>query len=145
MAVVVREIACPPERIFRVLQNGWLFTTWVVGASRMRNVDDAWPAVGSELHHSFGSWPFVIDDVTTTLEWHPPRRAIFQAKGWPVGEARVQLDVKPRGDGCVARLEEHAAKGPGAFVPGALLDIGLVPRNRESLRRLAHLAEGGAE
>jgi len=135
---------CAPEDVFAVLGDGWLFPAWVVGASRMRDVADTWPREGSRLHHSFGVWPFVIDDTTSVLEFDPPRRMVLQARGWPIGEARVTLDVKPRGEGCVVRLQEFAAEGPGSFIPQPLLDPALMVRNAETLRRLAHLAEGGA-
>jgi hypothetical protein len=108
----------------------------------MRDVDDAWPAVGSKLQHSFGVWPALINDETTVLEWDPPRRMVIQPKGWPIGEARVTLDVKPRGHGCVVRITEGAVKGPGALVPDFLLDPPLYLRNVETLRRLAYIAEG---
>ena len=78
MSVNVREMNCSPEAVFAVLADGWIFPTWVVGASRMRDVDDAWPAVGSKLQHSFGVWPLVIDDETTVLEYDPPRRMVIQ-------------------------------------------------------------------
>jgi hypothetical protein len=142
MSITVRAMSCPPEAVFEVLADGWLFTTWVVGASRMRDVDDAWPAVGARLHHSFGSWPLVLDDQTELLEWDPPVRAAFRPAGWPIGESFVGIDVKPRGAGCVVRMEEHAVAGPGALVPRPLLDLALHPRNLESLRRLAWAAEG---
>lgn len=144
MARSVRVMNCAPEDVFAVLNDGWLFPAWVVGASRMRDVADTWPRKGSRLHHSFGVWPFVIDDTTSVLEFDPPRRMVLQARGWPIGEARVTLDVKPRGDGCVVRLQEFAAEGPGSFIPQPLLDPALMVRNAETLRRLAHLAEGGA-
>ena len=111
----------------------------------MRSVDDGFPAVGTQLHHSFGVWPALIDDETTVLEWDPPRRMVIQPKGWPIGEARVALDVKPRGTGCVVRITESAVKGPGAFVPDFLLDPPLYVRNIETLRRLAYIAEGKAD
>jgi hypothetical protein len=142
MSVNVREFACSPEAVFAVLADGWVFPTWVVGASRMRDVDDAWPAVGSKLQHSFGVWPVLINDETRVLEWDPPRRMVIQPHGWPLGEARVTLDVKPRGDGCVVRITESAVKGPGALIPPFLLDPPLYLRNVETLRRLAYIAEG---
>jgi hypothetical protein len=142
MSSNTRRFPCRPEDVFAVLADGWLFPVWVVGASRLRDVDAGWPAVGSQLHHSFGVWPMVIDDATTVLEWDPPRRAVFQPKGWPLGEARVAIDVKARGDGCVVRIREHAVKGPGAMVPGPLLDIPLYIRNIETLRRLSYVAAG---
>ena len=72
MSSNVRVLNCRPEDVFAVLADGWVFPTWVVGASRMRDVDEAWPAEGSHLHHSFGVWPAVIDDKTTVREWDPP-------------------------------------------------------------------------
>jgi hypothetical protein len=131
MSTNVREMACSAEDVFAVLADGWLFPTWVVGASRMRDVEKAWPAV--------------IDDETTMHEWDPPRHALVVAKGWPIGEASVQIDVKPRGDGCVVRIIEKAVAGPGKYVPPALLDIALYIRNVETLRRLAYIAEGKAD
>lgn len=142
MSVNIREINCSPEEVFAVLADGWVFPTWVVGASRMRNVDDDWPAVGSKLQHSFGVWPAVINDETTVLEWDPPRRMVMQPAGWPIGEARVAIDVKPRGPGCVVRLTELAVRGPGSLIPQPLLDVPLHVRNVETLRRLAFIAEG---
>jgi uncharacterized protein YndB with AHSA1/START domain len=135
---------CAPEDVFAVLNDGWLFPAWVVGASRMRDVSPAWPQKGSRLHHSFGVWPFVVDDSTSVLEFDPPHRIVLQARGWPIGEAHITIDVKPRGDDCVVRIQEVAAEGPGSFIPQPLLDLPLHVRNAETLRRLAHLAEGGA-
>ncbi|WP_233255649.1 SRPBCC family protein [Naasia lichenicola] len=143
MAVVIRTIAAEPEAVFRVLANGWLYPAWVVGAARMRGVDDAWPEEQSALHHSFGSWPFLLNDKTVSLEWDPPRRARMRARGWPIGEAEVIVEVKRRPDGCVVRLTEDAVEGPGRLVPGVIRTIGITIRNRETLRRLAFLAEGG--
>ena len=141
----VRIFRCEPADVFAVLADGWLFPSWVVGASRMRDVAEDWPQVGSRLHHSFGVWPILIDDATVSLEWDPPRHAVMRAKGWPVGEARVTLDVKPHGQGrCLVRIQEEAVAGPGRFIPAPLLDMGLYWRNREALHRLAYLAEGRA-
>jgi len=139
----VRVLKCAPADVFAVLENGWLYPTWVVGASRMRDVDEGWPSPNSCLHHSFGVWPVLIDDKTESLEWDPPHRAVMKARGWPIGEARVTLDVKARGaDGCVVRIQEEAISGPATLVPAPLMDVMLHWRNTETLHRLAYLAEG---
>lgn len=140
----VRMLRCTPEDVFRVLADGWLYPSWVVGASRMREVEEAWPAAGSALHHSFGVWPVLIDDKTVVEAFEPPRRMVMRARGWPIGEARVTIDVKPRGEGCVVRIQEEAVAGPGRFVPEPIMDILLHWRNDETLHRLAYLAEGTA-
>jgi hypothetical protein len=104
-------------------------------------VDESWPAPQSKLYHSVGVWPLVIDDTTSVVEWDPPRRVRFLARGWPVGEAEVTFDVKRRGSGCLVRMREDAVRGPGRFVPKPVRDIGLLIRNKEALQRLAWLAE----
>uniref|UniRef100_UPI003F509136 SRPBCC family protein n=1 Tax=Microbacterium chionoecetis TaxID=3153754 RepID=UPI003F509136 len=140
----VRVLHCTPEDVFEVLSDGWLYPSWVVGASRMREVDETWPMAGAELHHSFGVWPALIDDKTVVEEFIPSRMMVMRARGWPIGEARVTIDVKTRGDGCVVRIQEEAIAGPGRFIPQQLLDIPLHWRNDETLHRLAYLAEGRA-
>lgn len=142
MARNVRVMNCPPEAVFEVLADAWLYPSWVVGASRMRDVDEAWPAEDARLYHSVGSWPLVIDDETQSLEWEPPHRMRLRAKGWPLGEAHVVIEVKPRGDGCVVRIQEEAVEGPGSWVPRFLTEPVLRIRNAETLQRLAYLAEG---
>ena len=145
MSTNVRVMDCTPEDVFAVLEDGWLFPTWVVGASRMRDVDALWPNAGAKLQHSVGVWPMLIDDESTMLEWDPPRMMAMQAKGWPIGEARVTIEVKPRGDGCVVRITERAVKGPGTLIPTPIADAMLHVRNVETLRRLAFIAEGKSD
>jgi len=135
---------CAPDDVFRVLANGWLYPVWVVGASRMRDVDAAWPAPGARIHHSFGIWPAVLDDKTESLEWDPPRRAVMRAHGWPLGSARVQIEAEPTVTGCLIRITEDADGGPGRLVPKPARDAFTRVRNAETLNRLRHLAEGGA-
>ncbi|MFE1665645.1 SRPBCC family protein [Microbacterium sp. P02] len=141
----VRVVECSPEDVFRVLDDGWLFPSWVVGASRMRHVEKAWPNVGSRLHHSFGVWPALIDDATVIEEYDPPRLIVMRAKGWPIGEALITINVKPRGLGSAVRLQEEPLAGPARYVPQTLMDALLHWRNRETLHRLAYLAEGLSE
>ena len=61
-----------------------------------------------------------------------------------MGEARVRLEVEPHRDGCRVRIHETAVKGPGTLIPKPLLHTFLWVRNIETLRRLAHMAEAGA-
>lgn len=144
MAVNTTHIAAPPEAVFTVLANGWLFPVWVVGASRMRDVDEHWPSVGAKIYHSVGVWPALINDSTSVLEWDPTRRAVLQARLWPVGEATVALDVEPDENGCRVTMTETPSSGPFAMLPGPAADLPIKVRNVETLRRLAYLAEGHA-
>ncbi|MFZ7087264.1 SRPBCC family protein [Curtobacterium sp. RRHDQ10] len=139
-----RIVRASPDAVFAVLADGWLFPSWVVGASRIRRVEGRWPAVDARIHHSFGVWPLVLDDVTTVVAFDAPRHAEFRAGGWPLGEARVVIDVQPHRRGCVVRMVEHPVSGPGKYVPAGVMSALVQFRNWEALRRLAWLAEGGA-
>ena len=139
----VRHLRCPPAAVFAVLSDGWLYPGWVVGAARMREVADSWPRPGSRLHHSFGAWPALVNDTTTVEEYEPDRRLVLTARGWPMGAARVELTGEPRGTGSTVLIRETPVSGPAAWLRD-LLEPLLFLRNRETLRRLALLAEHGA-
>ena len=142
MSTTSRPISATPEQVWSVLADGWLYPLFVVGASRMRDVDDTWPAVGSCLHHSVGTWPLLIDDTTEVLEVEEDRRIVLKARGWPAGEARVEISLRPTADATVVTIVENATAGPGALVPKPVQDVQLHLRNTETLRRLAFVAEG---
>jgi hypothetical protein len=144
MSINNRPARCTPDAVFAVLSDGWLYATWVVGASRIRAVDEQWPAVGSELHHSVGTWPLLLDDSTKVIDVDPPAMLRLKARAWPSGEAHVELRVEPTPAGCMITIEEHPSTGPAQIVPGPIMDALLHVRNEESLRRLVFLAEGRA-
>lgn len=140
---VTRRIAAPPADVWAVLSDGWLYATWVVGASRIRAVDGGWPAEETRIHHSFGVWPALIDDTTRSVRVEPGRELVLNARGWPAGEAVVRIRLEPDGpDATVVSLEEDASAGPGRLIPGPVRQLAIVPRNTETLRRLGFLAEG---
>ena len=142
MSTTSRPISATPGQVWSVLADGWLYPLFVVGASRIRDVDESWPAVGSRLHHSVGSWPLLIDDNTEVLEVEEDRRIVLKARGWPMGEARVEISLLPSGDGTVVTIVENVTAGPGVLVPKPVQDVQLHLRNTETLLRLAFVAEG---
>jgi uncharacterized protein YndB with AHSA1/START domain len=144
MSTTSRTIAATPEQVWSVLADGWLYPLFVVGAARMREVDDTWPAVGSRLHHSVGTWPVLIDDTTEVLEVEEGGRILLLARAWPAGQAHVDITVRPDGASSVVTIEEQATAGPGALIPKPVQDVQLHARNIETLRRLAFVVEGRA-
>jgi hypothetical protein len=144
MSIRTKEVAAGPEKCWSVLSDGWLYPLWVVGATRMRDVDVDWPAVGSKLHHSVGTWPFVLDDNTEVLEAEPHHRLTLRARAWPAGEAHVDLRLEGLDGDTRTRIsiEEMAAAGPGTLVPAPVQDFLIGWRNGEALERLALLIEG---
>lgn len=141
--VIQRDVAAPASAVWAVLCDGWTYATWVVGASRVRDVDEQWPARGTRIHHAFGPWPAVIQDYTRVEASTPEQELVLKARGWPVGEARVILRLTPTGDAtCRVDIVEDAIAGPGRAIPAAVRQAVIGPRNRETLYRLALLAEG---
>ncbi len=141
MSTNTRAIDATPDQVWNVLADGWLYPLWVVGATRMRDVDESWPDVGSRLHHSVGSWPLMLDDTTEVLESRPGSLLKLKARAWPAGHAEVVIRIRPNGVQSEVTIEENATAGPAALVPQFLQDPPLAWRNAEALQRLAFLCE----
>lgn len=142
MSVNTRIVAATPDSVWKVLADGWLYPLWVVGATRMRDVDENWPEKGSRIHHSVGVWPLLINDHTEVLDVVPGRSISLKARAWPVGEAKVDIRLSDVGAQTEVVIEEDAIAGPGVLVPEPLKGLTLKWRNVETLRRLAFIAEG---
>lgn len=145
MSTTTRTLAATPEQVWSVLSDGWLYPLFVVGAARMRQVDETWPAVGAQLHHSVGAWPLMIDDTTEVLEVEEERRILLLARGWPAGQAHVEIRLEPTpgsSGSTIVTMVEQATAGPGALVPKPVQDVQLHARNLEALQRLAYVVEG---
>ncbi len=141
---VTRDIAAPRARVWEVLADGWTYSQWVVGNSRMRAVDTDWPAPGTRILHSIGVWPAVIDDETVVLRCTPEEELVLLARLGPAGAARITLRLNDIDGGCRVEMAEVAVEGPMRFVPNRLQLAGIWPRNRECTWRLANLAENRA-
>lgn len=144
MSVTDRRIHAPVDVVWSVLADGWTYPLWVVGASRMRDVDEHWPGVGARLHHSVGAWPLLLNDTTSVLETTPGSMIRLRARAWPTGAAEVRITLTAVGAETDVRMEETSVAGPARLIPTVLEDPLLHRRNIEALRRLAHLAERGA-
>ncbi|MEV5766260.1 SRPBCC family protein [Micromonospora sp. NPDC052213] len=135
-------IEARPEQVWAVLADGWTYSDWVVGTAHVRDVDDAWPRVGSQLHHKAGPWPLSLQDSSTVLACEPPRRLVIRAGLWPAGEAKVVFTLEPVGDGATrVRIGEDFAAGPLRWVRNKINDLVLHQRNRETLTRLTDIAK----
>lgn len=144
MSRTSRVFHCTPDDIFDVLTDGWSFSTWVVGAARIRDVDASWPEPGSEIHHSVGLWPLLIDDATAVEALNRPHDLTLKVRAWPGGAGRVRITCEAQSADTLVTMEEEAISGPARLVPQPIQDLLLKPRNDEALRRLAYLAESRA-
>ena len=142
MVTNTRTVNTTPDQVWNVLADGWLYPLWVVGATRIRDVEQDWPAVGSKIHHSVGVWPAVLDDDTEVLACEPGRSMRLRARGWPLGEAEVEIRLSAQGPGTLVEISEDVVAGPGKLLPEPLRGVTIKVRNIETLNRLALLAEG---
>ncbi|MCU1374372.1 MAG: hypothetical protein JWO68_1658 [Actinomycetia bacterium] len=141
MAVTTEHLDLHPEAVFAVLADPWRFADWVVGAKRIRAVDEAWPAAGSRFHHRFGVGPLTIDDSTVLEEIDPPQRIVLRARARPTGVARVTVELVATAEGGTdVTMTEVPISGLAARLHNPALDLLVALRNRCSLRRLASLA-----
>lgn len=142
VAPVERETRASCDQVWAVIADGWTYASWVVGTARIRAVEAGFPAAGSAIHHSFGAWPAMLHDRTVVCESEPNRRLVLEARGWPLGQAHVEIVLSPNASGCTISMAEDAEAGPGKWLTAEPVRQALIrARNKEGLRRLALLAE----
>lgn len=143
MITVSRLVRTTPDQVFAVIEDGWYFAAWVVGASHVRAVDENWPSIGSRIHHSVGPWPLNINDVTTVRAVERNSMIELDARAWPVGSARVRITLNAvSATETEVSLAEEIEGGPGRLLPHSVQAGLLRRRNDESVRRLANIAAG---
>lgn len=142
MTEVRATVHASAEGVFAELSDGWAYVGWVVGASHIRDVDATWPEVGSKIHHKVGMWPLAVSDYTESLECEPGHRLRLRARGWPLGEAIVEIVLEQRAASLTeVTIREAPSAGPGYWLDNPLLRLMLRLRNHETLRRLADRVE----
>lgn len=135
------QVTVSAERVFAILSDAWLVPVWLVGAAHIREVDDHWPAVGSQLHHSVGAWPVLVSDTTRVVHVEAPHQLVMHARMWPLGEAQVEMRMDSHDDGAEIVMAEAPVRGPALWLDTRLQRFYLRRRNIESLARLATLVE----
>ena len=138
---VERLISATRQQVWSVIADGWTYSQWVVGNTRMRAVDPSWPAPGATIHHTIGIWPVVLNDETEVESSTPREELVLLAKARPFGGARITLRLRDTEKGCCVEMAEVPVGGPLNWVPRRLALAVAHPRNRECLARLAALAE----
>jgi len=142
MARASTRVQAPPDAVWTVLEDAWTYANWVVGTVKIRDVDPGWPTPGSKLHHAVGAWPVTLEDETEIVACEPGRLLRMQARGWPAGEAAVELVLHPDGEVTVVEMLEKPTHGLGAWLDNRLVDAIGTKRLEETLDRLRRLVEG---
>lgn len=141
MATNRRVMSASRDNVWRVLADGRAYSSWVVGTSSIRDVDAAWPSVGTRLHYRIGRGPISHDGHTEVRAVDDRRHLELEAHAWPVGTARIDIRLEDAADGgCEVTMVEHPARGTAAVLHNPVGDGILKLRNIEALRRLEKLA-----
>lgn len=134
-----------PGDVFAQLCDAPEYPRWLIGAQRVVHVDDDWPAVGSRFHHRIGVGPFRVAGSTTIRVLEPDRRLVLGAGMGPFGEALVDFELTPEGEGstqlAVAEAPERGLARWVARVAGPLIALAVWGRNGVSLAELRNLVE----
>lgn len=141
MARNTRRMPVRPEHVWSTLSDGRTYSSWVVGTSAIRDVDDAWPAAGSRLHYSVGRWLLRHDGHTEVTSMEDGRCLELEAHAWPLGSVRIEFTLHEDGSGTLVEMVEHPARGAAARLHNRVGDALLRLRNVETLRRLQRVAQ----
>jgi uncharacterized protein YndB with AHSA1/START domain len=143
VAVTETYVDASPEAVYAVLADPDSYAHWVVGATRTRAADPAWPRPGTRFHHTQGLFGIGLPDHTEVVASNPPRQLVMKARIRPFAVNKVELRLRPRGRGTRVTMLEYPIGGVAAIVDNPLMDKLLHLRNLESLRRLRRMAEDG--
>ena len=141
VACTERTMDATPQQIWAVLADAKTYEHWVVGAKDIRAADGTWPEPGSRLEHTSGFGPFQLKDNTKGMESEPSRRIVLEARGRPLGIARIELRLEPEGAGTKVTMVEDVVRPATARTMNQALNPLIHSRNVEALRRLEELSK----
>lgn len=134
MTTVEATIAAPRADVWAALVDVRTYPTWLLGARRIRSVDDGWPGPGHAFHHVVGFGPITIADATRSVAVDPERRLELVVRARPALEATVVFELSDAAEGTRVVMEEHPIGVHRVLAP--LVAPLTQARNRASLERL---------
>lgn len=137
----------PVEDVFDLICDPRTYPAWLVGAQEIRTVSEDWPAEGARFEHRIGLGPVRVPGSTTVRALRRPSHVSLAAGMGPLGEARVDFDLRPRGTATEVTITESPSDGLarlGWYLYRPIAFGLLRGRNQLSLRGLADLAESTA-
>jgi uncharacterized protein YndB with AHSA1/START domain len=138
-------INVPKARVFDVLTDVESYPSWLVGAQRIRAVDDSWPQDGTSFHHTVGAGPLRVNDKTTIIDRVEPSELRLRAG---IGPSIVRFDL--HGSDGSTRVAFSEVPDSGLVRLGwktfgrPLMRLGIWGRNTVSLEQLKDYLESGS-
>jgi uncharacterized protein YndB with AHSA1/START domain len=137
-------IPATPAEVFAVLTDPTTYPQWLVGAQRIRSVDDDWPAAGSQFRHAIGVGPAALPGSTSVRHCARDVELVLAAGMGPFGEAAVRFVLTPTEEGTSVQVHELPVKGPARLawrVARPIVSAALWGRNAVSLAALSRVVQ----
>lgn len=136
MSTITVTVDAPPEDVWEALVDVRTYPEWLIGARKIRSVDEGWPAPGTAFHHTVGlGGPLSISDRTVSEGSEPNRLLRLDVRAWPLVHAKVRFALKPAGGGRTeVEMEETPTGIHKLFAP--VMSPLAMGRNRASLEKL---------
>ena len=143
MFAVHRATTATPQDVWRVLSDPWRFAAWVVGAASVDGDDERWPDPGARMRYRVGSWPLLLPASSQVTGSTAGMRLALRGDLGIGGAVALVLALAEHPAGTEISIAEDVVAGPARALPRAARGAVITARNRETLRRLALLAERG--
>lgn len=136
-----RYIPISRGSVFEVLADARQYGYVVAGSKEVRDTDPRWPRKGAKFHHTVGYGPLTVEDTTHVVEVDPPQMLRVIASAKLLGKAEVTFDLEAEDGGTRVTMVEDPVV-PKVVWPLTLpVHVFTRLRNRDTLRRLAEVAE----
>lgn len=132
-------VPAPPAVVFEYLLDPSTYPRWLIGADRIRDLDDEWPLPGSRFHHRVGVGLVKVDDHTEVISLDAPRCLQLSVHATPLVRAIVTFHLQGDDQETIVCLQEEPQQRIIGNLVRPLLDPLTHMRNHRSLRRLARL------
>lgn len=141
MARNERYIPVSPGSVFEVLADARQYGYVVAGSKEIRDSDPRWPRKGAKFHHTVGYGPLNVKDTTHVVDVDPPQMLRVIASAKPLGKAEVTFELEEENGGTRVTLVEDPVVPKVIYPLTPPVHVFTRLRNRETLRRLAEVAE----
>lgn len=133
------RVDAPRDEVFNMLADPRTYPDWLVGAQRIRDVDDEFPEAGAKFEHSVGpSEGTTVDDDTEVIESQGHRHLVMEVHVGPL-KGEVEFDLKKRGDATEVIMRERPTGAALLITP--LIRPLLALRNQRSMRQFAQMVQ----
>lgn len=136
MSTVHATVDAPAADVWETLIDVRTYPDWLIGARKIRHVEDGWPAPGTAFHHTVGlGGPLQISDRTMSEGSEPNRLLCLDVRAWPLLHAKVRFELRPV-DAKRTEIEmEETPTGVHRFFAPVMSPLAMA-RNRASLGKL---------